>query len=128
MKKELFRFTDIGLALGREVLKKIKAGGGKTSGTPASRNSPWNGGMNQTDGQRKERKPLSLLEAYKKLSLRECEVLDKMAEGKTNREIAGELFITKSTVEDHICNIGNTLGLSGRGRVRKWVARQKKRG
>ena len=44
-----------------------------------------------------------------------------MAEGKSNRQIAGELYISLKTVERHITNIGNTLGRKGRGRVRVWL-------
>ena len=47
--------------------------------------------------------------------------MKKMAEGKPNSQIASELFISPKTVENHICNIGKTLGLKGKGRVREWI-------
>ena len=63
----------------------------------------------------------SLLEAYSILSSSECRVLKKMGEGKTNLQIAEELFLTKKTVENHITNIGKKLKLKGTGNVRKWL-------
>lgn len=84
--------------------------------------------IRQTNGRSNKMSPKSLPEAYRRLSRRECEVLEKIAEGKTNREIAGELFIAKGTVENHITRIGKALGVQGRGSVRQWVARQKESG
>ena len=69
--------------------------------------------------------PPTLPEAYSELSIRECSVLKKIAEGKTNRQIAGELFITKKTVENHITNIGKKLKINGVGRLRKWILKSK---
>ena len=51
----------------------------------------------------------------------ECRVLKKMAEGKSNRQIASELFISLKTVENHITNIGRKLKIKGRGSLRKWL-------
>jgi DNA-binding NarL/FixJ family response regulator len=45
------------------------------------------------------------------LSERERSVLELMAEGRTNRAIAGELVVTDSTVEKHVTNIFEKLGL-----------------
>ena len=67
---------------------------------------------------------LTLLDAYKKLSKREGEVLEKIAEEKSIQQIADELCISKKTVETHFTNIGNTLDLKGRGRVREWIVNQ----
>jgi DNA-binding NarL/FixJ family response regulator len=68
--------------------------------------------------------PLSLIVAYKRLSRRECEVLEKIEEGKSSQQIADELFLSKNTVENHITNIGKKLSLNGRGRLRKWLKSQ----
>lgn len=68
---------------------------------------------------------LTLLAAYKKLSKREGEVLEKIAEEKSIQQIADELCISKKTVETHFTNIGDRLNLKGRGRVREWIANQK---
>jgi len=66
-------------------------------------------------------KKLTLLNAYSLLSSSECRVLKKMAEDKSNRQIAQELFISLKTVENHITNIGRKLNIKGWGRLRKWL-------
>lgn len=48
------------------------------------------------------------------LSLRELEVLHKIAEGLTNRQIADELFIGTSTVKKHITHIYGKLEVDNR--------------
>jgi DNA-binding NarL/FixJ family response regulator len=73
---------------------------------------------------KKERQPtnsLTLKEAYRVLSSRECDVLELIGEGKSNREIAARLFISADTVESHITHISSKLGLKGWGALRKWA-------
>jgi len=48
------------------------------------------------------------------LSRREGEVLDLIAEGRTNREIAERLFISERTVHIHVGKVLAKLGVSGR--------------
>jgi len=48
------------------------------------------------------------------LSAREAEVLRLLAAGKSNRAIAGDLFISEKTVARHVSNIFTKLGLSSR--------------
>ena len=48
------------------------------------------------------------------LSPRENDVLNLVAAGKTNRAIAGELFISEKTVARHMSNIFTKLQLSSR--------------
>ncbi len=48
------------------------------------------------------------------LSVRELQVLRLLATGKTNRAIAGELFISEKTVARHVSNIFTKLGLPSR--------------
>ena len=45
------------------------------------------------------------------LSDREKEVLGRLAEGPSNRAIAGRIFVTERTVEAHITQIFQKLGL-----------------
>ena len=48
------------------------------------------------------------------VTARECEVLRLVAQGKSNREIGFELFISEHTVARHLQNILAKLGLSSR--------------
>ena len=48
------------------------------------------------------------------LSRRELEVLNLIAQGRTNREIGDRLFISQKTVGVHVGNILSKLGVSGR--------------
>ena len=48
------------------------------------------------------------------LSPREVEVLDLLATGSANKDIAAQLFIGESTVKTHIIHIFNKLGVKGR--------------
>jgi DNA-binding CsgD family transcriptional regulator len=49
------------------------------------------------------------------LTAREMEVLRLVAAGRSNREIADELFISIKTASVHVSNILGKLGVSGRG-------------
>jgi DNA-binding CsgD family transcriptional regulator len=49
------------------------------------------------------------------LTAREAEVLRLVADGRTNREIADELFISAKTASVHVSNILAKLGVSSRG-------------
>ena len=48
------------------------------------------------------------------LSERELEVLTLLASGKTNSEVAGELFVSVGTVKSHTGNIYRKLGARNR--------------
>ncbi|MCA9957634.1 MAG: response regulator transcription factor, partial [Anaerolineales bacterium] len=48
------------------------------------------------------------------LSERELEILQILATGASNREIANELFITEGTVKNHVTNILGKLGVRDR--------------
>lgn len=56
------------------------------------------------------------------LSEREVEVVRSLARGCTNREIAGELFISLSTVKGHLAGIQGKLGLRNRVEVALWAS------
>ena len=51
---------------------------------------------------------------FPSLSEREMEVLKVMSRGMSNKNIAGELFISERTVQAHIRSIFNKLGVSSR--------------
>ncbi len=48
------------------------------------------------------------------LTTRELEVLALVAQGKTNRQIADQLFISEKTVASHLSHMFTKLGLSSR--------------
>jgi DNA-binding CsgD family transcriptional regulator len=54
------------------------------------------------------------LPAGRQLTLREREVLDLLAQGKSNGEIADELVISVRTVERHLMRIYGKFGVSGK--------------
>ena len=67
------------------------------------------------------------LPAYAKkngLSARETEVLSLVLEGKDNRTIAGELFLSEGTIKSHVHNIMKKTGTSNREELKKsfWAA------
>lgn len=51
---------------------------------------------------------------YPELTERELEVLRLITQGKSNREIGADLFITEGTVKAHVNNILGKLGVSDR--------------
>jgi DNA-binding NarL/FixJ family response regulator len=55
------------------------------------------------------------------LTAREAEVLTLVARGRTNREVAAELFISDKTVARHVSNIFAKLGLSSRAAATAWA-------
>jgi len=57
------------------------------------------------------------------LSPREVEVLALICTGKSNREIAEELFISLSTVAHHVGNILNKTGVANRAEAATYAAR-----
>jgi DNA-binding NarL/FixJ family response regulator len=59
------------------------------------------------------------------LSGREIEVLDLVSQGKSNKEIAGALWISETTVKSHLLHVYNKLGASDRASA---VAAALKRG
>lgn len=58
------------------------------------------------------------------LTERETEILQQMALGKTNQEIADELYLSERTVRTHVTNILAKLGLSNRTQAVLYALRQ----
>ncbi|MGW5672195.1 response regulator [Micromonospora sp. NPDC003776] len=55
------------------------------------------------------------------LSPREIEVVGAIARGRTNQEIAAELFISLSTVKSHVAGIQRKLGARNRVEIAAWA-------
>jgi DNA-binding NarL/FixJ family response regulator len=62
------------------------------------------------------------------LTDREEQVLVAVARGRTNKEIADELFITLSTVKSHITSLMNKLGVRNRVEIAMWAYETNRRG
>lgn len=58
------------------------------------------------------------------LTPRECEVLDLLAEGRSNREISERLFVTERTVKFHVSSILDKLGAANRTEAVSIAAQQ----
>ena len=56
-----------------------------------------------------------------RLTRRESEILRLVAEGKPNRGIARELWITEQTVKYHVSNIYRKLGVANRTEASRWA-------
>ncbi|WP_433132450.1 response regulator [Micromonospora sp. CA-240977] len=55
------------------------------------------------------------------LTERETELVKLLARGRTNREIAQELFVSLSTVKAHVANIQDKLRLRNRTEIAAWA-------
>ena len=55
------------------------------------------------------------------LSEREVEVVRAIAKGRTNTELAAELFISLSTVKSHLASIQGKLGVRNRVEIAAWA-------
>ena len=58
-----------------------------------------------------------------RLSPRELEIAEGVALGRTNREIALQLFLSEKTVEGHLASVFGKLGVSSRAEVAEAVGR-----
>ncbi len=57
------------------------------------------------------------------LSRREIEVLRLVADGRTAREIAAQLFISSRTAEHHIQHVYTKIGVTGRAAATRWAVK-----
>lgn len=71
------------------------------------------------------REKIARLEKRVHLTPRELEVIQGVAAGKTNIEIAHELSVSQKTVEKHLFNLFEKLGVYSRVEVALWAVREK---
>uniref|UniRef100_A0A7C1K037 Response regulator transcription factor n=1 Tax=Caldilinea aerophila TaxID=133453 RepID=A0A7C1K037_9CHLR len=64
------------------------------------------------------------LDATSELSQREIEVLEKLAQGFTNAEIAAALSVSENTIRFHLKNIYEKLGVTNRTEAVAWFLRR----
>jgi DNA-binding NarL/FixJ family response regulator len=57
------------------------------------------------------------------LTERELGVVKLVAQGKTNEEVAAELYVTQATVKTHLANVQRKLGVRNRVEVAAWAWR-----
>lgn len=69
----------------------------------------------------REINPTALPEELQVLTEREREVLEQIARGLTNREIAETMVISEKTVKTHVSNLLDKLGLEDRTRAAIWA-------
>lgn len=55
------------------------------------------------------------------LRQRETDVARLVADGLSNKEIGGRLFISERTVESHVRSIMNKLGFNSRAQIAGWM-------
>ena len=58
------------------------------------------------------------------LTCRQLEIARLVADDLSNRQIAARLFLSERTVETHITNMLNRLGLGSRVQLTRWLAEQ----
>jgi DNA-binding NarL/FixJ family response regulator len=70
----------------------------------------------------KEKRRLAEIAKAYALTLREVQVLEELYNGATNSDIAGDLFITESTVKFHVRNLFGKVGIADRTQIKTFVA------
>jgi non-specific serine/threonine protein kinase len=57
-----------------------------------------------------------------RLSRRELEVAILVAQGRSNKQIAGRLYLSERTIEGHVQHALNKLGFDSRSQLAAWIA------
>jgi DNA-binding NarL/FixJ family response regulator len=99
-----------------EAIRKVNSG--EKYFTPAITSLVFEDFYNLEKGERKSKRSVSL-----DLTKRENEVLEQIANGKSNREVAEALFISIKTVETHKTNILEKLGLNNTAELVRYAVK-----
>jgi non-specific serine/threonine protein kinase len=70
-------------------------------------------------------KPSAESDLYRELTKRERQVASLVAEGLTNKAIAGRLVISPRTAQGHVEHVLTKLGFSSRAQIAAWVVEMK---
>lgn len=62
-----------------------------------------------------------MIDIRRPLSPREREVVRALARGRTNAEIAAELFVSLATVKTHVTNVQAKLAARNRVEIARWA-------
>jgi predicted ATPase/DNA-binding CsgD family transcriptional regulator len=65
--------------------------------------------------------PAARTEPHAALTRRQLDIARLIADDLTNKQIAARLFLSERTVETHIANILNKLGLNSRTQISRWM-------
>jgi DNA-binding NarL/FixJ family response regulator len=68
-----------------------------------------------------ERRSTTSSAAYDQLTPRETEIIQQIVLGRTNQQIADELYVTVKTVEAHITRILSKLDMTSRTQIAIWA-------
>jgi non-specific serine/threonine protein kinase len=71
--------------------------------------------------QRPKPRPAVKPEPRPALTGRQLEIARLIADDLSNRQIAARLFLSERTVETHITNMLNKLGLNSRVQISRWI-------
>ncbi len=63
------------------------------------------------------------VDGFEHLTGRERQILELLAAGKTNRQIAGELYLAEKTVKNYVSNLLAKLGMGRRSQAAAYAAR-----
>lgn len=66
-------------------------------------------------------------EAVPRLTPQEQKILDLIAQGRTNRQIAKEMYLAEKTVKNYVSNLLSKLGMSRRTEAAVWAVRHAER-
>jgi two-component system response regulator DevR len=72
----------------------------------------------------RERAAAQAEDPKRRLTENEQKILERIAEGKTNREIAGEVYLSEKTVKKYVSNILDKLDLRRRSEAAAYIARR----
>ncbi len=67
--------------------------------------------------------PGQLERVLAELSPQERKILSRIADGKTNREIAGEMYLAQKTVKNYVSNLLRKLQMNNRAEAAAYAAR-----